>query len=594
MIPEMEPMKKESEIQGRIFRTQSCGEIRWKWRKGSCALALLGAALPVLSQAAHSGIHFRDIAHESGVNNEPRTSPDRHYLVEMMGGGVALFDCDNDGMLDILTVNDSTVNRYLHGGELMVTLYRQDSKLHFSDITVQSGLTAKGWGMGVAIGDFDNDGLPDIYVTGYGHNVLYRNLGGCKFEDVTEKAHVAGGGFSAAAAWADYDRDGHLDLFVSRYVNSDLQHLPQPGSRGFDYQGVPMEVPQLDGQTDILYRNRVDGTFEDVSRKAGVDNVEKRLGMGVVWGDYDNDGWPDLIVTNDMGPNYLFHNKHDGTFEDTGLWSGTAVDEQGKSLSNMAADFGDVYHDGNLDLLITRYSHQPMSLYRNQKTEGFTDVTRASHLSRGSDAFVRWGSGFADFDNDGWPDILVANVNFSQLTDSLTHEPRYREPLQVFHHNGDGTYNDVSDRSGLNDGPMQSRRGTAFGDIDNDGNVDVVVYNAGAPPSVYLNETRNANHRVLFRLVGTKSNKAAIGARVTVTTSSMEQMDEVRGGGGYLSSNDQRLHFGLGSEKVMKRVQILWPSGLKEEMKDLAADAIYTVVEGQGIKGTVKLSEPGK
>jgi len=594
MIPEMEPMKKESEIQGRIFRTQSCGEIRWKWRKGSCALALLGAALPVLSQAAHSGIHFRDIAHESGVNNEPRTSPDRHYLVEMMGGGVALFDCDNDGMLDILTVNDSTVNRYLHGGELMVTLYRQDSKLHFSDITVQSGLTAKGWGMGVAIGDFDNDGLPDIYVTGYGHNVLYRNLGGCKFEDVTEKAHVAGGGFSAAAAWADYDRDGHLDLFVSRYVNSDLQHLPQPGSRGFDYQGVPMEVPQLDGQTDILYRNRVDGTFEDVSRKAGVDNVEKRLGMGVVWGDYDNDGWPDLIVTNDMGPNYLFHNKHDGTFEDTGLWSGTAVDEQGKSLSNMAADFGDVYHDGNLDLLITRYSHQPMSLYRNQKTEGFTDVTRASHLSRGSDAFVRWGSGFADFDNDGWPDILVANGNFSQLTDSLTHEPRYREPLQVFHHNGDGTYNDVSDRSGLNDGPMQSRRGTAFGDIDNDGNVDVVVYNAGAPPSVYLNETRNANHRVLFRLVGTKSNKAAIGARVTVTTSSMEQMDEVRGGGGYLSSNDQRLHFGLGSEKVMKRVQILWPSGLKEEMKDLAADAIYTVVEGQGIKGTVKLSEPGK
>ena len=594
MIPEMEPMKKESEIQGRIFRTQSCGEIRWKWRKGSCALALLGAALPVLSQAAHSGIHFRDIAHESGVNNEPRTSPDRHYLVEMMGGGVALFDCDNDGMLDILTVNDSTVNRYLHGGELMVTLYRQDSKLHFSDITVQSGLTAKGWGMGVAIGDFDNDGLPDIYVTGYGHNVLYRNLGGCKFEDVTEKAHVAGGGFSAAAAWADYDRDGHLDLFVSRYVNSDLQHLPQPGSRGFDYQGVPMEVPQLDGQTDILYRNRVDGTFEDVSRKAGVDNVEKRLGMGVVLGDYDNDGWPDLIVTNDMGPNYLFHNKHDGTFEDTGLWSGTAVDEQGKSLSNMAADFGDVYHDGNLDLLITRYSHQPMSLYRNQKTEGFTDVTRASHLSRGSDAFVRWGSGFADFDNDGWPDILVANGNFSQLTDSLTHEPRYREPLQVFHHNGDGTYNDVSDRSGLNDGPMQSRRGTAFGDIDNDGNVDVVVYNAGAPPSVYLNETRNANHRVLFRLVGTKSNKAAIGARVTVTTSSMEQMDEVRGGGGYLSSNDQRLHFGLGSEKVMKRVQILWPSGLKEEMKDLAADAIYTVVEGQGIKGTVKLSEPGK
>ena len=291
-----------------------------------------------------------------------------------MGGGVALFDCDNDGRLDILTVNESTVDRYLHGGDLMITLYHQDSKLHFSDITAQAGLTTRGWGMGVAIGDFDNDGLPDIYVTGYGHNVLYHNLGGCKFEDVTEKAHVAGGGFSVGAAWADYDRDGYLDLFVSRYVNSDVHRLPQPGSRAFDYQGVQMEVPQLDGLTDLLFRNRGDGTFEEVSAKAGVDNAEKRLGMGVVWGDYDNDGWPDLFVTNDMGPNYLYHNRHDGTFEDVGLWSGTAVDEQGKSLSNMAADFGDVYHDGSLDLLITRYKHQPMSLYRNAKSQGFTDA----------------------------------------------------------------------------------------------------------------------------------------------------------------------------------------------------------------------------
>jgi hypothetical protein len=512
----------------------------------------------------------------------------------MMGGGIALFDCDNDGMLDILTVNDSSVDRYLQGGELMVTLYHQDSKLHFSDITVQSGLTTRGWGMGVAIGDFDDDGRPDIYVTGYGHNVLYRNLGGCKFQDVTEKAHVAGGGFSVGAAWADYDRDGYLDLFVSRYVNSDLHHLPQPGSRAFDYRGVPMEVPQLNGQADLLFHNRGDGTFEDVSQKAGVDNAEKRLGMGVVWADYDNDGWPDLFVTNDMGPNYLFHNRHDSTFEDVGLWSGTAVDEQGRSLSNMAADFGDVYHDGNLALLITRYTHQPMSLYRNQKSQGFTDVTWASHLGRGSDAFVRWGSGFADFDNDGWPDIFVANGNFSRLTDSLSHEPRYLEPLQLFHHNGNGTYTDVSGSSGLNDGALQSRRGTAFGDIDNDGNIDVVVFNAGAPPSVYLNETRNSNHRVLFRLVGTKSNKAAIGAKVTVTTASMEQIDEVRGGGSYLSSNDQRLHFGLGSETLMKRVQIAWPSGLKEEFKDVPGDAIYTLVEGLGIKETIKLPAPGK
>jgi hypothetical protein len=572
----------------------SSGNASCKIRRLCCATALLCAAVPAFPQAPRSGIRFRDISHEAGLNTVYRASPEKRYLVEMMGGGVALFDCDNDGMLDILTVNESSVDRYLQGGDLMVTLYHQDSKLHFSDITAQAGLTTRGWGMGVAIGDFDNDGLPDIYVTGYGHNVLYHNLGGCKFEDVTEKAHVTGGGFSAAAAWADYDRDGHLDLFVSRYVNTDIHHLPQPGSRAFDYQGVPMEVPELDGQTDILYRSRGDGTFEDVSVKAGVDNPEKRLGMGVVWGDYDNDGWPDLFVANDMGPNLFFHNKHDGTFEDVGLWSGTAVDEQGKSLSNMAADFGDVYHDGNLALLITRYMHQPMSLYRNEKEQGFTDAARASHLSRNPESFVRWGSGFADFDNDGWPDILVANGNFSLLTDSLPHEPRYREPLQVFRHNGDGTYTDLSDQSGLNDGPLQSRRGTAFGDIDNDGNVDVVVYNVGGPPSVFINETRNSNHRVLFRLVGTKSNKAAIGARVIVTTSTMEQIDEVRGGGSYLSSNDQRLHFGLGGERVMKRVQIHWPSGLNEELKDLPADAIYTVVEGQGIKETVKLPAPGK
>jgi len=565
-------------------------------REGSmslCACALLCFALPAFTQAPN-GIRFKEIGREAGVTTVPHSSPDRRYLVEMMGGGVALFDCDSDGMLDILTVNDSSVDQYLKGGEPMVTLYHQDSPLHFSDTTIQAGLTTRGWGMGVAIGDFDNDGLPDIYVTGYGHNVLYHNLGRCKFEDVTEKAHAGGGGFSAGAAWADYDRDGHVDLFVSRYVNSDVQHLPQAGMRGFDYQGLQMEVPQRDGQTDILYRNRGDGTFEDASQKAGVDNAERRLGMGVVWGDYDNDGWPDLFVTNDMGPNYLFHNRHDGTFEDVGLWSGTAVDEQGKSLSNMAADFGDIYHDGNLALLVTRYMHQPISLYRNQKSQGFTDVTGLSHLGLGPDAFVRWGSGFADFDNDGWPDIFVANGNFSPLTDSLPHEPRYREPLQVFHDNGDGVFSDVSDQSGLNDGLLLSRRGTAFGDINNDGSIDVVVYNAGAPPSVYLNQTRNANHRVLFRLVGTKSNKGAIGARVRVATASMEQVDEVRGGGSYLSSNDQRLHFGLGSERLIKSVTILWPSGLKEELKDVPADAIYTLVEGQGIKGSIKLPPPGK
>lgn len=575
------------------------------FRSGAAPLARLSVLLAVVSlllvppRATGAPIRFRDISRGSGIEGPRGSSPTKRYIVEMMSGGVALFDCDNDGRLDIVAVNDSSVDGYLHGGDLMITLYRQDSGLHFTDVTLQSGLTTRGWGMGVTIGDFDNDGLPDIYVTGYGHNVLYRNLGGCKFEDVTERAHVAGGGFSVGAAWADYDRDGYLDLFVSRYIDSDIHHLPQPGSRIFNYKGQQMEVPSLSGQTDFLYRSKGDGTFEDVSERAGAANPDKRLGMGVVWADYDNDGWPDLLVTNDMGPNFLYRNRHNGTFEEVGLWAGIAVGEGGEDLGNMAADFADFDHGGKLHLLITRYARQPMSLYLNKGAKGFVDVTRPSHVDTGSDAFVRWGSGFADFDNDGWPDILVANGNFTSVVDGIPGEPRYGEPLQLFRNNGDRTFTEVTDHSELNVGPLQSRRGTAFGDINNDGSVDVVVYNAGGPPSIFLNVTGDPNHRVLFRLVGTKSNRAAIGARLVVTTASVagetiDQMDEVRGGGSYLSCSDQRLHFGLGSAAVMKRVQIWWPSGLREELRNVPADAIYTVVEGQGIKETVKLAAPAK
>ena len=561
----------------------------------------VSAPVSALSQAPRqsgSPFRFRDVAQEAGINTTPPAPLQKKYLFEMMGGGVALFDCDNDGKLDILAVNDSSVDRFLKGGDLMITLYHQDSRLHFTDITTKAGLTTRGWGMGVAIGDFDNDGLPDIYVTGYGHNVLYRNLGGCKFQDVTERAHVSGGGFSVGAAWADYDRDGHLDLFVSRYVRTDIEHLPQPGSKNFGYMGVSIEIPlPHDGLTDLLYRNRGDGTFEEVSAKVGVSNPEKQLGMGVVWADYDNDGWPDLFVTNDMGPNFLFHNKHDGTFEDQGLTATVAVGEQGDYLGNMAGDFGDITHDGTLGLVITRYAKQPISLYQNDLAQGgFIDNTYTSGLGRAERNMTRWGNGFADFDNDGWNDIFIAAGNFTPLTDAVPTDPRYLEPLQIFRSNGNGTYSDLSDTSGLNQGSMQSRRGTAFGDIDNDGNVDVVVYNVGAPPSVFLNETRNANHRVLFRLVGTRSNKSAIGARVIVTTASSagttNRVDEVHGGGSYLSTNDQRLHFGLGNAMVMTHVQVRWPSGFVEDLKDVPADAIYTIVEGQGIKETVKLPPP--
>lgn len=542
------------------------------------------------------GVHFRDIGPQAGLTTVPHSAPVKQYLVEMMGGGVGLLDCDNDGKLDIVTVTDSTVDSYLHGGDLMVTLYHQDTRpggpVHFTDATLASGLTTRGWGMGIAVGDFDNDGLPDIYVTGYGHNVLYRNLGGCKFKDVTAQQKVEGGGFSVGAAWADYDRDGKLDLFVSRYVDTDLNHLPKPGDKAFQYQGLPMEVPVLNGETDLLFHNQ-GGSFDEVSRKAGVDNPDKRLGMGVVWGDYDHDGWPDLFVNNDMGPNFLYRNQHDGTFEEDGLISGTALSAEGRSMGNMAADFGDYDRTGALDLVVTRYGYQPMSLYKNQGMTGFTDRASAAGLTRASDELVAWGAGFADFSNDGWPDIFVANGNVSSMVDKLPHDLKYREPIHLYRNQRNGTFQEVADASGLNDGPLHSRRGTAFGDINNDGNVDVVVYNVGGPPSLFLNETKNANHRVLFRLVGTKSNRAAIGARVTVTAGKLVEIDEVRAGGGYLSSNDQRLHFGLGDAATMKQVKIEWPSGATEELHDVAADNLYTIVEGEGITQTVKLNEPG-
>jgi len=504
----------------------------------------------------------------------------------MAGGGVALFDCDGDGRLDIAVINDSTIDQFLHGGAPMLTLYRQDgppSTIHFTDITAFAGLTTKGWGMGIAVGDFDNDGLPDLYVTGYGHNVLYHNLGNCKFADVTKKAGLEVGGFSTGAAWADYDRDGHLDLFVSRYVKTDVHQLPDP-DKSLGYKGVLVELPDsMEGETDLLFRNRGDGTFEDVSTKAGVNDPHKLHGMGVVWGDYDNDGWPDLFVTNDSGWNFLYHNKQDGTFEDVGIPSGTGLGPFGQFYGNMAADFGDVDHDGKLDLFVTRFGNQPASLYWN-RGDFFTDIAAPAKIATPTFAPVKWGTGFADFDNDGWLDILIANGNFSSLMDTLPDEVRYAEPLLLFRNLGNRTFEEIAGEAGLNPGPLLSRRGTSFGDINNDGNVDTVVFNAAGPPSLFLNETSNPNHRVLFRLIGTKSNRMAIGARLRVTTSQFSQIDEVRGGGSYNSSNDTRLHFGLGPDATIIKIEVSWPSGLQQSFANVPGDALYELTEGQPIR----------
>jgi len=546
--------------------------------------------------APNPRMFFRDVASEVGVTTMPNSKTDRRYVLETAGGGgIALFDCDNDGKLDIAVVNDSTIEQYRNGGDLLITLYHQDgdsSGMHFTDVTKTSGLTTRGWGMGIAIGDYDNDGLPDIYVTGYGHNVLYHNLGGCKFEDVTTKAGVQGGGFSTGAAWADYDRDGKLDLFVARYVKTDINHLPDPEKSFRGYRGVLFELPDsMEGETDLLYRNRGDGTFEEVSEKAGVNNPDKLHGMGVVWGDYDGDGWPDLYVTNDFGATLLFHNRHNGTFEEVGAPSGTGLGPDGQGYGNMAGDFGDFDRDGKLDLFVTRADNQPASLYWN-KGDHFIDIARKAGIAAPTIAPVKWGTGFGDFDNDGWLDILVANGNFSSLLDSVPKEVRFAEPILLFRNQGNLTFEEIAGEAGLNEGRLYSRRGTAFGDINNDGNLDVVIFNVNAPPSVFLNETKNSNHRVLFRLSGTKSNRGAVGARMRVTTSQMTQIDEVRAGGSYNSTSDTRLHFGLGRAAMMNKIEVFWPSGLKQEFNEIQADAIYEVKEGEPLRKTAQLPVP--
>jgi enediyne biosynthesis protein E4 len=529
---------------------------------------------------------FEDIAQKAGLSVSHISSLEKRYILESMSGGVGFIDCDNDGKLDIVTVNGSSVDHYRQGGDPLITLYRQESDLKFRDITKSAGLTRKGWGMGVAVADYDNDGLQDIYVTGFGGNALYHNLGNCKFEDVTEKAGVAAGGFSTGAAWGDYDRDGRVDLFVSRYVHVDINKLPELGSneKFCRFKGILVQCGPwgMLGESDLLFHNRGDGTFEEVSKKAGVDDPNRKYGLGATWGDYDNDGWPDLYVANDAGPNFLYRNKHNGTFEEVGLLSGIGLSSDGLEQGSMGVDWGDYLHEGRLSMVVTNFTEQGTTLYRNLGEQGFADVSGSAKVVQPTYALVGWGTAFFDMDNDGWLDLIVSNGHVYPQVDAIPGGIPYRQPMMLFRNNRDGTFENVS--SVLADLPSASRRGAAFGDIDNDGNIDVLVLNVGEPPTLLLNHNDSGNHRVLFKMIGTKSNKAAIGARVTVKTDKLTQFNEVRGGSSYLSQNDLRLHFGFGQEDRMNDVEVRWPNGNTETLHALPADYLYTIVEGEGIR----------
>jgi hypothetical protein len=533
----------------------------------ACA-ALLSAQTP--------GIEFRDIAKQAGLVDVFPNGGDssKKYIVETTGSGVAFIDYDNDGLLDIFVVS---------GPRGSNRMYHNEGAGRFTDVTKQLGLEHTGWGQGVCAGDYDNDGYTDLFVTYWGQNVLYRNIGGKRFEDVTAKARLTQDRvrYNTGCAFLDYNNDGHLDLFVANYLKFDFETAPKPGDNPYCfYMQMPVNCgPRgLPFDRNILYRNNRDGTFTDVSAASGVATPDGNYSLGVLVGDFNHDGKPDIFVSCDVTPSLLYMNRGDGTFSEEALLRGVALNEDGKAASGMGVCAGDYDNDGQLDIFRNNFSDERETLYHNRRNGEFDDATTRAGLSHNT-SYVGWGCGFADFDNDGWKDLLLVNGHVFPEVDRLNIGIHYKERRIVYRNLGNGAFEDISEHAGAAILERHSSRGAAFGDFDNDGAVEVVINNQNEAPSLLKLTRQPPGNWVILKLEGVRSNRSAIGARVSVTAGGRTQVDEVRSGGSYMSQGDLRLHFGLAQARKIDRVEIEWPSGTRQAEENLEVNRVVILRE---------------
>jgi hypothetical protein len=547
----------------------------------------IGLIIASLWKAGNAGAStnfptFSDIAKEIGItvmNIHGGSAKD--YIIEANGNGAALFDYNKDGNIDALIVNGSTLDHYKDGGDPLVALYRNDGT-RFTDVTENAGLRTRGWGMGVCIADYDNDGHSDVYVTAYGPNAMFHNNGNGTFSDVTSVARVGDTRWGTGCAFGDYDRDGDADLYVANYLTFSEKTVAARGKNNLcRYMGADVFCGPigLTGEADILYRNNGDGTFTDVTVAAGIKDPNY-YGFGVLFNDFDNDGWPDIYVANDSQPNLLFRNRRNGTFEEVGLVSGTALSESGRAQSGMGVTSGDYDGNGYLDIFVTNFAGDTNTLYRNLGNMLFVDSTVAAGLGEIALPYLGWGTSLADLNNDGLLDIFVSNGHVYPQVDSLKVGQQYVQRKELYLNLGNGKFQEIAREVSADFLVGKSARGSAVGDYDNDGDLDILAINLNDRPSLYRNDGGNGNHWIGFRLEGTRSNRSAIGARIEIEAGGRKQISEVRSGGNYLSQDDMRLHFGLGETRRIDRVRIRWPNGNVEELGSFEADHFVTIREG--------------